>query len=1044
MLMGQCLVLLSSILALSQLPLGKPNPVRAVAFAKDGKVVFTAQENNVFFLKVSDAVVLSKLKMDSAIVSTLTLSDDGKTLAVAHGKSGTSGEIVTYSIGNDNTSVKPLFQLKAHNDLIQSLSFSPDGKLLASCSYDRLVKIWSVPEGKLVQELKDHSDSVYAVAFNKDGSMLASTGADRAIKVWDTKTWKKLHALSDSTDWVYTLAWSPVKNQLLGAGVDQTLRVWALEKDSSKLIVSAYAHTSGVTKAVWTPDGSKIVSIGEDKIWKIWNADKLSEIKAFKPLSDTPLALSLSPDGLTTAIARVDGKLDLFDLKTGDSIRPLVPFMEPKALLKSITPTYSTLGKKVTIAIKADHFEAPFVASSNMKGVTLSSVASSLKDGLSLDVQIDADASPGICKINCKSSKGLVLEIDLEVDRFLRTAENEPNDSRLTGQALALPVSIKSALQRPGDCDWFYIDANAGQEIAVQIQTEKDDKIFAPVMQMVAPDGTVVAESTQGWLAHACFQKGRYSIEVRDRDYRGGETLGSYRLHVGSFPIVTSIFPLGAQIGKETTWTLQGVGLTGKNILKATIPNSYKEGDKVPFETLFPGLTVVPGKTLVASDVLEKTHTQNEVLQVPSVGNGLFANQKDVHVWKIEAKKGHKIIVETMASRLGSNVDTYLEILDPMGNPLPRVVLRGLSKTYTIFRDHDSATQGIRIEAWNELAVNDYVVIGTDLMKIRALPRNPDDDCRFFQLDNKRMAFEGTTPIHHYLGQPIYKVSLNPPGTTFPPNGLPQITLFHQNDDGGPKQGKDSLLEFDPPEDGIYSVRVREMQARFGPEASYRLLVRHPKPDYNLRLTPMAASPGLGSGTPVNVEIDRFDGFDAAVEIKISGLPEGFHAPALLIPQGENAASFSMFAQTNAKAPPINHGKWTVKSSTQIRGLKVEKELQFDAPKLGPKGDLKTMVSPEELTVRAGTEVKILVKIERGNGFAARVPLDVKGLPHGARVLDIGLNGILVNPQETQRYVTIQVDSWVQPGSYPFVVLSKQEGKNTEFAAKSVVMNVVR
>lgn len=1044
MLMGHGLVLLSSILVLSQLPSVKPNPVRGVAFAKDGKVVFVAQENNVFFLRTNDAVVLSKLKIDSPVVSTLTLSEDGKTLAVAHGKSGASGEIVTYLLGKDNNSATPIFQLKAHNDLIQSLSFSPDGKLLASCSYDRLVKIWSIPEGKLIQELKDHSDSVYAVAFNKDGTMLASTGADRAIKVWDTKTWKKLHALSDSTDWVYTLAWSPVKNQLLGAGVDQTLRVWALEKDSSKLIVSAYAHTSGVTKAVWTSDGTKIVSIGEDKIWKIWNADKLSEIKAFKPLSDTPLALGLSPDGLTTAIARVDGKLDIFDMKTGNSIRPLVPFMEPKALLKSFSPTYSTLGRKVTIAIKADHFEAPFVASSNMKGVTLSSFASSPDSGLSLDVQIDANASSEICKINCKSSKGQVLEIDLEVDRFLRIVENEPNDSRLTGQALVLPVSVKSSLQRPGDCDWFYIDAQVGQEIAVQLQSEKDDKIFAPMLQMISPDGTVVAESAQGWLAHVCSQKGRYAIEVRDRDYRGGETLGSYRLHVGSFSIVTSVFPLGAQIGKENNWFLQGVGLAGKNVVKATIPNSFKAGDKVPFETLFPDLNVVAGKTLVASDVLEKRYLQNELLPVPSVGNGLFADQKDVHVWKLQAKKGNKLIVETMASRLGSNVDTYLEILDPMGNPLPRVVLRGLSKTYTIFRDNDSVTAGIRIEAWNELAVNDYVVIGTDLMKIRALPRNPDDDCRFFQLDNKRMAFEGTTSIHHYLGQPIYKVSLNPPGTTFPPNGLPQITLFHQNDDGGPRQGKDSLLEFDPPADGIYTVRVREMQARFGPEACYRLLVRNPKPDYNLRLTPANLSPSPGSGVPVNVEIDRFDGFDAAVEIKINGLPKGFIAPAFFIPRGENSASFSLFAQLDAKVPDVGHGKWIVKSSTQINGLKVEKESQFDAPNLGAKGDLKTIVSPEELTVKAGTEVKILVKIERGNGFAARVPLDVRGLPHGARVLDIGLNGILVNPKETERFVTIQVDSWVEPGSYPFVVLSKREGKNTEFAAKSVIMNVVR
>lgn len=1044
MLIGPWLVLFFSMFVLSQASPGNPNPVRGVTFAKDGKVVFAAQENNVFFLQATDAVFLSKLKMDSPTVSTLVLSDDGKTLAVAHGKSGASGEIATYSIGNGNVSPKLLFNLKSHNDLIQGLSFSPDGKLLASCSYDRLVKIWSVPEGKLVQELKDHSDSVYAVAFNKDGSMLASTGADRAIKVWDTKTWKKLHALSDSTDWVYTLAWNPVKNQLLGAGVDQTLRLWAIEKDSSKLIVSAYAHTSGVTKAVWTSDGSKIVSIGEDKIWKIWDTGKLSEIKAFKPLSDTPLALALSPDGATAAIARIDGKLDLFDLKTGDSVKPLVPFIRPKAILKSFSPDHTALGKKVTIVIKADNFEPPFVASSSMKGVVVSPVASSPNGGVNLDVQIDANASPGTCKITCKSSKDQMLEIDLEVDRFLRATENEPNDSRLTGQALALPVSVKCSLLRPGDCDWFYIDAQVGQEIAVQLQADKDDKIFAPMLQMSAPDGTVVAESSKGWLAHVCSIKGRYGVEVRDREYRGGQSLGSYRLHVGGFPIVTSVFPLGAQIGKENTWVLQGVGLSGKNVLKATIPNSFKEGDKVPFETLFPKLNVISGKTLVASEVLEKTFLQNELLPVPSVGNGLFADQKDVHVWKVEAKKGRKLIIETMASRLGSNVDTYLEILDPMGNPLPKVVLRGLSKTYTIFRDNDSVTPGIRIEAWNELAVNDYVIIGTDLMKIRALPRNPDDDCRFFQIDNKRLAFEGTTSIHHFLGQPIYKVSLNPPGTTFPPNGLPQITLFHQNDDGGPRQGKDSLLEFDPPADGIYTIRVREMQARFGPEASYRLLVRHPKPDYNLRLIPANPSPGPGSGVPVNLEIDRLDGFDSAVEIRISGLPKGFHAPTFFIPRGENSASFSMFAAADAIAPSFGHGKWVVKSSAQNGALKIEKELQFDAPKLGPKGVLQTMVSPEVMTIKAGTEFKILVKIERSMGFSARVPLDVRGLPHGARVLDIGLNGILINPKETQRFVTIQVDSWLEPGTYPFVVLSKQEGKNTEFASKSVVMNVVR
>lgn len=105
-------------------------------------------------------------------------------------------------------------------------------------------------------------------------------------------------------------------------------------------------------------------------------------------------------------------------MKTGDSVKPLIPLMEPKSLLKSITPTYSTLGKKVTIAIKADHFEAPFVASSNMKGVTLSPVTSSLKDGLSLDVQIDASASPGFVKSTVKVRKGRFLKLILRLIGF--------------------------------------------------------------------------------------------------------------------------------------------------------------------------------------------------------------------------------------------------------------------------------------------------------------------------------------------------------------------------------------------------------------------------------------------------------------------------------------------------------------------------------------------------------------------------------------------------------------------------------------------------
>jgi hypothetical protein len=70
------------------------------------------------------------------------------------------------------------------------------------------------------------------------------------------------------------------------------------------------------------------------------------------------------------------------------------------------------------------------------------------------------------------------------------------------------------------------------------------------------------------------------------------------------------------------------------------------------------------------------------------------------------------------------------------------------------------------------------------------------------------------------------------------------------------------------------------------------------------------------------------------------------------------------------------------------------------------------------------------------------VPLEVRGLPHGVRVLDIGLNGILITENESSRTFAIYAEPWVEPVAHPFVVLAKSERKGTEHAAKSVLLKV--
>src|SRR5205823_5498284 len=129
---------------------------------------------------------------------------------------------------------------------VSALAYSPDGKLLATCGYDRLIKLWEVANGQEVRTLRDHSDAIYALAFSPDGKLLASAAADRAVKVWDIASGNRLYTLGEATDWLYAVAWSPDGRTLAAGGVDKSIRVWEVSAAGGKLVHSVFAHEGPV------------------------------------------------------------------------------------------------------------------------------------------------------------------------------------------------------------------------------------------------------------------------------------------------------------------------------------------------------------------------------------------------------------------------------------------------------------------------------------------------------------------------------------------------------------------------------------------------------------------------------------------------------------------------------------------------------------------------------------------------------------------------------------------------------------------------------
>jgi hypothetical protein len=196
-----------------------------------------------------------------------------------------------------------------------------------------------------------------------------------------------------------------------------------------------------------------------------------------------------------------------------------------------------------------------------------------------------------------------------------------------------------------------------------------------------------------------------------------------------------------------------------------------------------------------------------------------------------------------------------------------------------------------------------------------------------------------------------------------------------------------------------------------------------------------------GGAVPVRVSATRADEFDGPIAVRLENLPPGLHAPATTIPAGENSTSFALYAEPTAsvpaKAPPLK-----LVARAMIDGKELVREAAGGLPKLIEPGEIVTTTEQSEVTVRPGGEVRVTVNVARRGGFKGRIPLEVQGLPHGVHVLDVGLNGILITEGETWRTFVIRAEPWVRPAAHPFVVLAKREGKNTEHAARSVLLRV--
>ena len=355
-------------------------------------------------------------------------------------------------------------------------------------------------------------------------------------------------------------------------------------------------------------------------------------------------------------------------------------------------------------------------------------------------------------------------------------------------------------------------------------------------------------------------------------------------------------------------------------------------------------------------------------------------------------------------------------------------VLRPVMETSLVLRDHDSASPGLRVQSWTGMAVGDYMLVGREVLRIDALPRGPDDDMQFDRFAGQRTAYFNTSSEAHAIDKSIYKVQVHQAHAQFTPNGLPLTRLYYRNDDGGALYGKDSRLDFTAPADGEYVVRINDVRGMGGAEYAYRLSIRQPRPDFRIVVNPRNPNVPAGGVIPLTVTAMRMDGFDGPIAVELADLPVGLKATKSVIGAGQASTTLLLSADDGA----ANSGELKVIGRAGELSHWANPEDRLKLISVTAKPDVTMVAETKEVTLEPGGTAEIKVKITRQNGFGGRVPVQVMNLPPRVRVLDVGLNGVLLNENETERSFTIEALDSAQPIEQLLYVAGTVETRSTQ------------
>ncbi|WP_413162403.1 sugar-binding protein [Capilliphycus salinus ALCB114379] len=292
---------------------GHRNVVNNLSFTPDSQMLVSASRDST--VKIWNLNGIPQVFQPNQKIYSPIFSPDGEIIASVSAKN----QVILWKIDRriekqlpDNLTKQ--FTFTDHDGIVNNISFSPDGKIIASASRDRTVKLWNL-RGEVIKNLP-HNAPVWTVKFSRDGTLIATASEDRIVRLWDNNG-QLLHTLKGHQKRINDLSFSS-DGLLASASDDNTIILWNRDGEMVQKLVGDGSKFSSVSFSPIDGDEKLIVAATTDRSFNFWtgqgkNWKRVNTRTTIGGHTGAIYQVSFSPNGEIIASASGDGTVKLWD-----------------------------------------------------------------------------------------------------------------------------------------------------------------------------------------------------------------------------------------------------------------------------------------------------------------------------------------------------------------------------------------------------------------------------------------------------------------------------------------------------------------------------------------------------------------------------------------------------------------------------------------------------------------------------------------------------------------------------------------------------------